>query len=160
MTEKTFLLQRLDEARKQIKGLLAKINPSKEIYPGWTIRKMLAHITGWDDATIDSLRAHVAGREPAITAARGINDYNAQTVTSREALDYEHVLQEWEMTRNILKTILREMPDEKFLEPLVLPWGEKGTVTYLIEIFTSHEEEHARDIHKWLENPDKPLVSP
>jgi len=155
-----FLLQRLDEAREQIRGLLKKIDPSKEIYTGWTIREMLAHITGWDDATIDALRAHVAGREPAMTATRGIDEYNAQTVTSREALDYEHVRKEWEMTRNVLKTIVREMPDDKFLEPLVLSWGERGTVTYLIKILISHEEEHVRDIHKWLENPDKPLVSP
>lgn len=35
-----------------------------EIYPGWTLKEVLAHITGWDDAAIASLHAHLADDVP------------------------------------------------------------------------------------------------
>ncbi|HTX91005.1 MAG TPA: ClbS/DfsB family four-helix bundle protein [Anaerolineales bacterium] len=155
--DREFLLHRLNETRSQIEALLPKIDPKKEIYPGWTIKDMLAHITGWDDATIDSLRAHVAGRLPATPAERGIDEYNGRTVTSRQDLDYPHILNEWRLTRQVLQTIIEQMPDEKFFEPLVVPWGDKGTVTYLVDTFRDHEDEHARDIREWLKDPSQPL---
>jgi hypothetical protein len=155
--EKEAVLQRLNNARAEIEELLPKIDPSKEIYPRWTIHQMLAHMTGWDDASIDSLRAHIAGNIPATPADRGIDEYNARTVTSRQDLDLEHILKECQKTRQMLKKIIEDMPENKFVEPLIVPWGEKGTVKDLIEVFIEHEEEHARDIRKWLQNPDKPL---
>jgi hypothetical protein len=155
--DKEFLLDHLDATRKKLEDLLPQIDPQKEIYPGWTIKDMLAHITGWDDATIDSLRAHVAGRTPATPADRGIDEYNIRTVTSRKDLDYSHVLNEWRLTRQVMRTIVEQMPEEKFFEPLVAPWGEKGSVTYLVETFRDHEEEHFQDIRDWLKNPEKPL---
>jgi hypothetical protein len=156
--DKEFLLAHLDRTRKKLEDLLPQIDPQKEIYPDWTIKDMLAHITGWDDATIDSLRAHVAGRIPSTPADRGIDEYNIRTVTSRKDLDLSHVLNEFRLTRQVMRTIVDQMPDEKFFEPLVVPWGEKGTVTYLVETFRDHEEEHLQDIQEWLKNPEKPLV--
>ncbi len=151
------LLHQLDEARQKIENLLPKIDPIKEIYPGWTIKQMLAHITGWDDATINSLRAHIAGRVPVIPVNRGLNEYNNRTVALRQELDYSHILSEWRLTRQVLHDIIEEMPDEKFIEQLIVPWGKKGTVTYLVDTLKDHEEEHARDINEWLKRPNKPL---
>ncbi len=151
------LLARLDETRAKVEELLPRIDPEKEIYLGWRIKDILAHITGWDDATVDSLRAHVAGRLPATPADRGLDEYNSRTVSSRKDLDTPHVLNEMRLTRQILRTIVECMPEEKYFEPLILPWGVKGTVTDLVEIFREHEEEHAHDLREWLQNPDQPL---
>jgi hypothetical protein len=156
--DKRSLLNRLDAARAQLEMLVPRVDPGKEIYPNWTLRQMLAHITGWDDATIDSLRTHVTGRKAATPAELGIDAYNVTTVASRHDLDLDHVLKEWRLTRQILRTIVEDMPEDKFLEPLIFPWGDRGTVTELIEIFIGHEEEHRRDIGRWLEHPEKPLL--
>ena len=155
--EREILIERLDETRLKIEEILPKIDPDLEIYPGWTIKQMLAHITGWDEVSLDSLRDHVAGRTPVVTANRGLDKFNARTVASRQDLDYTHILDEWRLTRKLLSTIVEAMPEEQFVEPLVTPWGMKGTVTYLINIFREHEEEHVQDIHEWLKQPDKPL---
>jgi hypothetical protein len=155
--DREFLLHRLDETRAQIEELLPRIDPGKDIYSGWTIKDMLAHITGWDDATIDSLRDHVAGRVPATPADRGLDDYNSRTVSSRKDLEYSHVLNEWRLTRQILRTIVAQMPEAAFCEPMIVPWGGKGTVTEVVDIFREHEEEHARDIRHWCEHPERPL---
>jgi uncharacterized protein (TIGR03083 family) len=143
--------------RTQLEELLQAADPARELYPGWTVKDLLAHITGWDDATITSLRSHVAGRTPVVLAERGIDEYNARTVTSRRDLDYPHVLKEWRLTRQVLRTIIEQMPDEKFLEPLVIPWGGKGTVTFLVETFRDHEDEHVHDLQEWLKDPSRPL---
>ncbi len=157
ISEKEEVLQRLDDARYDLEVLLPRVDPSKEIYPDWTIRQLLAHLTGWDDSTIDSLRAHLAGEPPATPADRGIDEYNARTVSSRQDLDLEHVLKECLKTRQVLRKIVQEMPEDKFAEQLVVAWGEKGTVAQLIDTFIEHEKEHAEDIRRWLQNPDAPL---
>ena len=155
--EQQAILKRLEKARAELEEMLPRVDPTREIYPGWTIWQLLAHMTGWDDANIASLRAHVAGWVPATPADRGVNAYNAQTVSSRQDLDLEHVTKEWRLTRNILHTIIEEMPEEKFMEPLIVPWGGTATVTALIEVFIEHEHEHAGDLREWLENPDRIL---
>jgi hypothetical protein len=156
--DREFLLHRMDETRLIIEKLLPEIDPRKEIYPGWTIRDMLAHMTGWDDATIDSLRAHVVDRPPSVSAIRSLDEYNALTVSSRQDLDYDQVLREWRLTRQVLRTIIEQLPEDKFFSPLIVPWGEKATVTYLVDMFRDHEEEHTRDILAWLKDSDKPIV--
>lgn len=159
MSERQQLLDRLINARQEVIDLLPEAEEHKEdIYPGWTLKEMLAHMTGWDDANIASLRAHITGHEPGTPADRGIDEYNVSTVTTREPLDYEHIHREWQQTRTILMGILQDMPEEKFNEPLILPWGEKGTVRYLVDIFVHHERTHAHDIAEWLKNPKQPLI--
>jgi hypothetical protein len=155
--QSSLILLRLDETRQEIEVLLSKIDPGKPIYPGWTIKDVLAHMTGWDDVTIASLRAHIGGRLPSQEAIRSLNDYNTRTVASRQDLDYELVLKEWRLTRQVLRTIIEQMPEDKFIEPLHVPWGGKTTVTELVDMFRGHEQEHARDIRTWMANPNKPL---
>jgi hypothetical protein len=110
VSDRDFLLRHMDETRSTIEELLSEINPIKEIYPGWTIRDLLAHMTGWDDANIDSLCAHVVERPLSLPAIRSIDLYNALTVSSRKDLDYEHVLKEWRFTRQVLRTIIEQLP--------------------------------------------------
>ena len=155
--DRDLLLHRMDETRLKIENLMPEIDTNKEIYPGWTIKDILAHMTGWDDATIDSLRAHVGESPRSVPAIRSLDGYNALSVSSRKDLDYEHVLKEWRLTRQELRTIIEQLPEDKFVSPVIVPWGEKSTVTYLVDMFRDHEEEHAQDILVWLKHPEKPL---
>ena len=153
------LLERLDEARMRIRTQLPQVDPSKQIYPGWTLHHFLAHMTGWDDAVVECLRAHLEGRNPGTPAARGIDAYNAETIETRETLDLERVMREWEQTRQALKDVLLAMPDDKFKKPLVAPWGQTLSVSQLVRVFIHHEaEEHAVHLAEWLQDPDQPLL--
>ena len=156
--ERNYLLQLMDKTRSKIEELLPVIDPHKEIYPGWSIKDMLAHMTGWDDATIDSLRAHTIERPLSVLTIHSLDEYNTLTVSSRKDLDYEHILNEWRLTRQVLRTIIEQLPEDKFIKPVNVPWGEEVTVTNLVDMFHDHEEEHIRDILTWLKNPEKPLV--
>jgi hypothetical protein len=155
--EKQFLIRRWEDRRKKLEALVAEAEAhrDKEIYGGWKLKEFLAHMSGWDDAVIASLKSHAEGAEGLTPAARGIDPYNAQTVSTREALDYDHVRREWDRTHELLMEALRELPLEKYHQALLFPWGESGTVAYLVEIFVGHEEEHGHDLREWLKNPDR-----
>ena len=108
--DRDVLFNRLDKARSKIEELLPKIDPHKEIYPGWTIKDLLAHMTGWDEVAIDSLQSHLGNRPPTIPAIHDLDEYNALTVSSRKDMDYEPVLKEWRLSRQVLRTILEQLP--------------------------------------------------
>jgi hypothetical protein len=79
-------------------------------------------------------------------ASRGIDAYNAETVSSREAIPYEVTQREWEASRAELLGLLHKMTNEQLHTTFVFPWGARGTIEDLVEIFTEHEETHAREI--------------
>ncbi len=150
MGQKEELIEQLHQGRAHILELLKILDINQEVYPRWTAKELLAHFAGWDEATIAALRAHARGDVPATPAKRGINDFNAQTVSTREALDYDHIYREWEAERTELIQAISDMPDEKFSESLVMPWGPTGSVAKLIQIMAEHEVEHAEEIMKRL----------
>lgn len=155
LAQRSFLIERLAYARKALEQALIEAPTDKYIYKGWTTKQLMDHIAGWDDVIIEALQAHARSEPVKPTVDRGINYYNLQTTTSRESLNFEQSRKEFQTTRLALAQALDDLPDEKFNEALTFPWGEPGTVAYLIEIFVEHEETHAGHVRKWLMNPDE-----
>jgi hypothetical protein len=157
--QKNFLVTRWNDRRENLKALvtLAEAHREKEIYVGWTLREFLAHMSGWDDAVLDALRSLATSQPATITAPHGINAYNAQTVSTREGLGYDHIRREWGRTHEMIIKALEDLPIEKYHQGFPFPWGEEGTVAYLVEIFVKHEEEHAEHLHEWLKDPNQVL---
>ncbi len=148
--ERAQLIQELDNARAVLEDLLRDIPSETEIYPGWTLREFYAHLTGWDDVVTMSLREHAAGRIPATPVVNGIRAYNAESVATRETLDYAHIAQEWRLARVQLKAAIHDFPPERWDEPLLFPWGQTGSVHELLQVFIEHEgQEHADELRAW-----------
>jgi len=155
--EKRFLVTRWEKRREALKPLVAQAEAymDKEIFRGWRLKELLAHMSGWDDAVLEALRAHKNDEPIGMPASRGIDAYNAQTVSTRETLTFEHIRREWDRTHELIIQAIHDLPEEKVTTPLVFPWGDFGTVAYLVEIFVEHEEEHAHHLREWLKNPDQ-----
>jgi uncharacterized damage-inducible protein DinB len=153
--QRLFLIEKLNSARKPLVEVITQAPADKEIYENWTIKQIMDHISGWDDVVIDALNAHAKSEPITPTILRGIDAYNAETTTSRQSLDLGHTKQEFQRTREALIKALKDLPDEKFSQPLVFPWGETGTVADLVEIFIEHEEHHCAHVRAWLNNPDE-----
>lgn len=151
MSHKENYIARYEAARAEMREILklAKGNPT--IYQPWRMKEVLDHITGWDDAVIASIKSFLAGEVPATPASRGIDAYNADTVSSRETIPYEVTQREWETSRAELLDLMSKMTDEQMHTSFVLPWGAKGTIEDLVEIFTEHEETHAKEIREVIE---------
>jgi DinB superfamily len=148
--EREALIAQLDHARLRLNAVLDQVTPEVEIYPAWKLKQVLDHIAGWDDAVLAAIHTHSQGDVPAVTAPRGIDYYNAETVTTREALPLEHTRREYEVTRELLKQAIREMPADKLAQPFVSPWGQTGTVAWVVRIFVHHEVDHAKEIEEIL----------
>ena len=151
MSDRETYIKRFENARAEMREILKLAQGNPTIYQQWRMKEVLDHITGWDDAVIASIKSFLAGEIPAIPASRGIDAYNAETVSSREAIPYEVTQLEWEISRAELLDLMRKMTDEQLHTPFVLPWGEHGTIEDLVEIFTEHEETHAKEIREIIE---------
>lgn len=151
MSHKEDYIARYETARNEMRQILKLAQGNPTIYEPWRMKEVLDHITGWDDAVIASIKSFLAGEVPATPASRGIDAYNAETVSSREAIPYEVTKREWETSRAELLALLTKMTDEQLHTPFVFPWGNHGTIEDLVEIFTEHEETHAKEIHKIIE---------
>ena len=154
MSSREDYIQRYEAARQEMREILKLAKGNPEIYQPWRMKEVLDHITGWDDAVIASIKSFLAGEVPATPASRGIDAYNADTVSSREAIPYEVTQREWETSRAELLDLMRKMTDEQMHTPFVLPWGAKGTIEDLVEIFTEHEETHAKEIREVIERAE------
>lgn len=153
MDKRNALITRLEHSRAMMLTHLDQIDKNRKIYPLWTVREILAHLSGWDDATIAFIHTILEGGQPGLTlAAQGIDVYNAETVATREGLDYDHIYREYLQTRRVLLDLIRQMPEELVTEQYVLPWGGYGTLVDMVNIFAPHEEEHAEDARKIILN--------
>ena len=151
-SEKQVLLQLMDDTRLRIENLLPQIDAHLEIYPGWTIREVMEHVAGWDDAAIATLRAHLEDKPLSTPEIRNLDEYNAMSISSRSGMEDEQILTEWRSKRGILRKMIEEFPEFKFETPFLVPWGGKSTVTEMMEMFCEHEDSHTRDIQKLLQN--------
>lgn len=149
------LIQHFENSRAKMIAHLNEIDKNRKVYPLWTIREILAHLSGWDDATIAFIRAIIAGEAPATPAMRGIDVYNTETVATREGLSYDHIYREYIETRKVLLDLIRAMPEEKITQKFILPWGGEGSLMDIVNIFGPHEGEHAEDVRKLMEELSK-----
>ena len=151
MSDKVTYIKRYETARAEMVEIVKLAQGNQTIYQPWRMKEVLDHITGWDDAVIASIKSFLAGDIPATPAARGIDAYNVETVTSREAIPYEVTQREWEASRVELLGLMQKMTDEQLHTPFGFPWGGQGTIEDLVEIFTEHEETHAKEIREIIE---------
>jgi hypothetical protein len=148
MSQRDELFEILGRSRAKMIDNLDVIDKNREIYPLWTIREMLAHLSGWDDAVIGFIQSLMEGEIPATPAALGVDDYNEKTLATREGLDYDHVYREYIQTRKMVLKLLEQVPEEKITQQYILPWGDPGNLVDIVNIFGPHEEEHAEDVEK------------
>jgi len=157
-TLRDILIQRLEDARQRLSALVDQAPTDRCIYPSWTIKEYIDHISGWDDAIVEALEAHAKNEPIPQSAARGIDAYNAQTVSTRETLDLAHSRGEFNVGHERVIQALKNLPDERFDQPLVFPWGGHGTAEDLIEIFVEHDQEHTKHLSAWLKKPNEIIV--
>lgn len=151
MTDTESLIQKLDLAHARLRKLVGIARQDVAIYPNWRIKEFIDHLTGWDDAMISTMSAHLEGRQIPMIAMCSLDEYNQQSVIKRSKLDLDHSLLEWGSTRQEVIRLLSSYPPEKTVEVFTFPWGQKGDLTTFVNIFIYHEHEHADEVSVNLE---------
>jgi hypothetical protein len=150
------IIQMYEQSHAVIMTQLDEIDQNRKIYPLWTIREIVAHLSGWDDAAIAFLAAVSKGEIPPTPAMRGFDIYNAETVSTREGLSYDHIVREYISTRAKVLSLVRAATDEILTAKATLPWGGEGTFEQIADGLCEHESTHAGDIKKFIQEHSQP----
>ncbi len=146
--DRAMLLSEIDGIRTRIREVVERVDEKKTIYPGWTIKETIGHITAWEIVIRKAIQAFQAGDPPYFLNEQDFDIFNQEAVESRESWSLEQVLQEWEDVREDLKATIQNLKETDLPVEMVLPWGSERTVAELIEIIGEHEEEHMGDVIK------------
>jgi hypothetical protein len=151
MGKREEILKLLEDSHTTMLAQLNEIDKQRKIYPLWTIREIIAHLSGWDDAAIGFVNALIKGETPPTPAMRGTTVYNEETVSTREGLSYDHIVREYVETRIKLINLMRQISEEMVTRKSTLPWGGEGSLEDIVQVFGPHEMEHAMDVKKIIE---------
>ncbi len=122
----TVYIHRLDEARAGLESLLPRVDGNKQIYPNWTLKELLDHITGWDEMVLDALSAHLDGRMPANPVEKGIDAYNELSIQKRLGLTLGDSYAEFTAVRQRLTGIIRQAAEVKLARINGCPLGRQS----------------------------------
>ena len=143
-------ISKMERSRARLNAVLEKVAPQVEIYPTWKIKQVLDHIAGWDELVYSTLRAYSRGEPPPVMMEKGIDQYNAASVSARSDLAMEQSRQAYDSARENVIQVLLKLPQEMLSKKYPAPWGGMCTVTSVVKIFVSHELEHAKQIEEIL----------
>ncbi len=152
---KTRLTLLLDEAFKATMAVARALDADTVVFEesNWRVKDLIGHLAAWETESVTSLRTFLDGKEYQVSDSgyTSDEDFNQQAFKKRQATAAEPIYQEWAEARNGLKTILNEVPPEKFKSQMLCPWGARGTVAHLIEELVVHEREHRDSLLKKAE---------
>ncbi len=142
------LLAEIDRIRTDMGKVVQETDTGLMIYPGWTIKEMIAHITAWEFVIDKSLLAYLAGDPPYFLNEQDFDIFNEEAIEFRASWSLVQVLKEWKDVRDNVVVTINKLKDIDLPVEIVLPWGSERTVAELIEIIGEHEEEHMEDTLK------------
>ncbi|MCK5666894.1 MAG: DinB family protein [Thiotrichaceae bacterium] len=142
------LLTEIKRIRTEMGEVVKQVDKSLTIYPGWTIKEMIGHITAWEIVINQALIAYQNGDPPYFLHEQDFDVFNKEAVNHRGDWTLKKVLQEWKEVRAAVIKTIQKLKETDLTVEMVLPWGSERTVAELIEIIGEHESEHMGDAKK------------
>lgn len=156
------LLSGLHDEYRNWLALLAEIGPQRMDRPGvagdWSIKDVVAHLTGWRRRTVGRLGAVARGEPepplpwpPELQSDDEINDWiyrSSKDLSVREVLDQSDAV-----FRQVVAA-LESIPEETLANANQFPWME-GQPFNAAAFFGHFHEEHEADMRAWLARQKK-----
>ena len=157
MMMKEELLAGLQEEYRNWLALLDEIGEERMDRPGvagdWSIKDVVAHLTGWRRRTVGRLRAVARGEAepplpwpPELKSDDEINDWIYRESRDKTVRD---VLDESDAVFQQMVTAIKGIPEETLADASRLPWMEGQTISAAV-FFGHFHEEHEADMRAWL----------
>ena len=160
---KSELVNGLREEYQQWLALLNQIGAAHMEQPGvageWSIKDIVAHITGWRRRTVARLQAAQRGEpEPTPywpTHLKNDDEINAWMYETNRARTLRKVLDESERVFQQMLAAVQGLPDAVVMDPpRYLPWWEGATMS-APDFFAHFHQEHEADMRAWLARVEK-----
>jgi hypothetical protein len=155
---KARLLAELRAEQAGWEALLREIGEEHMTQPGvaadWSIKDIVAHLTGWRHRTVARLQAALRGEPappPPWPAHMETDDeINAWIYEANHDLPLAAVLRDSRDTFDQLVAALEGFPEAAVLDPTRFGWPEDQEVSGAV-FFGHFHEEHEPDMRAWLE---------
>lgn len=148
------VLSQLSAARAQllaaIEGLSEADMTTLPALGAWTLRDVLAHISGWAAWDLQTIREMQYGEHPDLTVIRNVDAFNNRLVAERAQWSVARILGEMEETHAALQELLRGMSDEDLFRVGAFRGPYWDNLAEWLRVAWEHEEEHAREIEDRL----------
>ncbi|MCB0214619.1 MAG: ClbS/DfsB family four-helix bundle protein [Anaerolineae bacterium] len=157
MLNKTNLLNELQAEYQNWQALLDQIGPARMDWPGvagdWSIKDVIAHITGWRRRTVGRLQALQQGQPepppPWPTDLQTDDEINGWIYQSRRDYSVSQVLDESHQVFQQLLAAIDSLPAAVLAQAHRLPWMA-GHPFNAAEFFAHFHDEHEADMRTWL----------
>lgn len=167
------LISTMREGRQHWDDLLRTIGFDHMTQEGangtWSVKDVIAHITGWDQWTTARIKANLTGTLPSdietyghempdeVKQAKGFDTINAWFVQTHAHLTPEQTLQESDYVFGTLLTAISSIPDSDLTDPdktfIGFEWRKDRPLwKILLEMTVEHYEHHAKILSAWQEN--------
>lgn len=164
--DKAELLNGLHEEYRTWQALLDQIGPTRMIQPGvagpWSIKDIVAHLTGWRRRTVARLQAVQRGEPepppPWPAHLQTDDEINAWIFQSRQGHSVREVLDESHQVFQQLVAAIESIPEEVLADVDRFPWLE-GQPFSGVAFFAHFHEEHEPDMRAWLARVEKKTES-
>ncbi|GIK43035.1 MAG: hypothetical protein BroJett011_68680 [Chloroflexota bacterium] len=134
-----------------IEGLSRRELTELQIYEGWTIKDVLAHVIGWDQRVLRTLPLMLQNRASEVASVE-VDDFNRESVQSWRDKSLAEVLSEVQSTHQRILEILSGL-DHKEVDMRRERHGRIITIrSYVIDVMIEHDREHAAEIELWRKN--------
>ncbi len=138
---------------KAIDGLSQRELTQVPVYPGWTVKDILAHIIGWDHRVITTLPLILQNRVGEIPSVE-VDEHNRASLAAWGDRPITELLAEIEATHGQIASILSAI-DHREIDLRRERNGRTITIrSYVINIMTEHERQHAFEIEQWRKSLD------
>src|SRR5262245_60098983 len=160
---KAELLSGLQEEYQNWQALLDEIGPARMDQPGvagpWSIKDIVAHLTGWRRRTVARLQAVQHGEPepppPWPAHLQTDDEINAWIYESNHERPVQEVLADSHQLFQQLLAAIEGLPDEVLIDPgRHLPWLQ-GHPFSAGEFFAHFHEEHEPEMRAWLARVEK-----
>ena len=158
---KAQLLHNLQEENKQWETLLAQIGEARMEQPGvagdWTIKDIVAHLTGWRRRTVVRLQAAQRGEMnpplPWPAQLQSDDEINAWIYETNRDRPVHEVLNDSRQIFQQLVAAIEALPEAELMDPYHFPWMQGRRLT-AEELFAHFHEEHEPDMRAWLQRQE------
>ena len=161
--KKSELLNGLQEEYQPWKVLLDQIGPARMDQPGvtghWSIKDIVAHLTGYWRQTVTRLQAAQRGEPdappPWPAHLQTDDEVNAWIYEATHRRAVREILDESQHVFQQLLTAIDDLPDRVLMDvQRYLPWLE-GNPLSAAGIFAHFHDEHEPDMRAWLARGEK-----
>jgi len=120
-----------------------------EVCGRWTVKAVLAHVSGWSRWDLETISALRAGEPADLSALDDIDGFNDRLVAERSNWTVAQILDEMQQVEAAMNRLIDDLPAESLSVPAPLTCRYWDTLADWLLIAWWHEEEHAAEFEAW-----------